>query len=66
MSTKGFRILLFAVLFSPCFLAAELNRVVSIGSNDLNYLFFKVAGAVLDEDGAVYVLDCRGLLLEEI
>lgn len=65
MSTKGFRILLFTVLFAPCLLAAELNKVISIGSNDLNYLFFKVAGAVLNDDGAVYVLDSKGFFLRK-
>lgn len=59
------RVLLSIILLVPCFLGAELSKVISIGSNDLNYLFFKVAAAAIDEDGSVYVLDSKGFVLRK-
>jgi hypothetical protein len=65
MGLKGWSVLLIIIFLVPCILNAELSKVVSVGSNDLNYLFFNVSGAVLDEDGNIYVLDSKGFFLRK-
>lgn len=53
------------LLIAPGILFGELTKVVSIGSKDLNELFFNVAGAVLGDQGAVFVLDSKGFFLRK-
>jgi len=65
MRMKRCSVLLIFLFLVPCILNAELIKVVSIGSNDLNYLFFKVSGAVLDKNGNIYVLDSKGSFLRK-
>jgi len=58
-------VLVLFVLLIPKILDADLKKVISIGSNDLNYLFFSIAGAILDENQNIYVLDSKGFFLRK-
>lgn len=44
---------------------ADLKKVISIGSDNINYRFFGVAGAVLDDQGNVYICDSKGSFLRK-
>jgi hypothetical protein len=65
MRKISWRILLVVFLFGPAVLSAELKKIVLIGSNDINYLFFSVAGAVLGDHGDFFVLDSKGFFLRK-
>jgi len=41
-------------------LNADLKKIVSIGSNEMNYVFFIVSSAVFDENYNIYVADGKG------
>jgi hypothetical protein len=59
------RILLVLFLFGSGLLSAEIKKIVLIGSNDMNYLFFNVAGVVLGDHGDFFVLDSKGFFLRK-
>jgi len=46
-------------------LEAELKKVLSIGSNQPDYLFMTVTGVVLDEEGNIYVADAGGSFIRK-
>ena len=56
-------ITILAIFHFPSY--ADLKKVVSIGSDDINYRFFGVAGAVLDDQGNVYICDSKGSFLRK-
>ena len=58
----AFFILLF--LF-PYIVNADLKKVISIASDNLDYLFFVIAGAVIDEQNNVFVCDSRGSFIRK-
>lgn len=64
--SKREKIFLFAAIFIFFGVAeAELRKIVSIGSNELNYLFLSVGNAVLDGDRNIYVSDSKGSFLRK-
>jgi hypothetical protein len=65
MRKIAWRILLIIVLFLPGVLFAELKKIVLIGSNDINYLFFNVAAASLGDHGDFFVLDSKGFFIRK-
>ncbi len=46
-------------------LAAELRKVLSIGSNQPDYLFMTITGIVTDEEGNIYVADAGGSFIRK-
>jgi len=42
------------------FLNADLKKIASIGSNEINYVFFVASSAVFDDDYNIYVADGKG------
>ncbi len=56
-------ITILAIFHFPSY--ADLKKVISIGSDDINYRFFGVAGAVLDDQGNVYICDSKGSFLRK-
>lgn len=59
------RIVFALLLFWPRGSSAELKKVVSIGSNDLNYLFVSINDVAIGDSGAVFVLDSGGFCLKK-
>jgi hypothetical protein len=60
------RLISFMILFLyPFWAYADLKKVLSIGSDDINYRFFMVAAAVLDEQNNVYIFDSKGSFLRK-
>jgi len=59
MIKKGlvFCLLLFLV---PFIVNADLKKIISIGSDNMDYHFFVIAGAVIDAQNNVFVCDSRG------
>lgn len=60
------RVITFIILcLYPFWAYADLKKVFSIGSDDINYRFFTVAAAVLDEQNNVYIFDSKGSFLRK-
>ena len=47
-------------MHSAIIVNADLKKVISIGSDNLDYRFFVIAAAVIDEQNNVFVCDSRG------
>ncbi|MDD8031469.1 MAG: hypothetical protein PHQ25_05660 [Acidobacteriota bacterium] len=58
-------ILILVFLAFNLLLEAELKKVLSIGSNQPDYLFMTVTGVVLDEEGNIYVADAGGSFIRK-
>jgi len=60
------RVFAFIILgLYPFWAYADLKKVFSIGSDEINYRFFTVAAAVLDEQNNVYIFDSKGCFLRK-
>ena len=60
--------MVFLLVFLMAFnlsLEAELKKVLSIGSNEPDYLFMTITGLVTDEEGNIYVADAGGSFIRK-